>query len=352
MNATIALLLAQDGLSNGVIYALLAISILLVFLITRVLLVPQGEFVVLAALTMVQLHKGARPSAIWLLLALALTAASMSTLRAWRTGDWGRLPAVLAFTLGVVLVGAAASAIPLVTGPGAALHIALSILGTLVLVAPLGPLLYWSAFEGIARASILTLLFAAVAVHYVLQGSMLPLFGPEGFQAEALISGRVDVGFTRVSVQLLLVCAIFFATVGALWMFIGHTIAGKILRATAVNTRGARIVGIRPETSGAIAFGLASLIGAVSGVLIAPLTTLYYDSGFLLALKGFVGAVTGGFASFPLAAAGSLFIGVIEAMFSFQFSALKDSLVFAALLPILLILSSRHLSDRDAEPEE
>jgi branched-chain amino acid transport system permease protein len=144
----------------------------------------------------------------------------------------------------------------------------------------------------------------------------------------------------------------FVATVAALWMFMGRTIAGKILRATAVNARGARIVGIRPETSGAVAFGLASLIGAVSGVLIAPLTTLYYDSGFLLALKGFVGAVVGGLASFPLAAAGSLLIGVLEAMFSFQFSALKESLVFAALLPVLLILSARQLSDRGTEAEE
>jgi branched-chain amino acid transport system permease protein len=231
-------------------------------------------------------------------------------------------------------------------------HLALRVVATLVLVAPLGPLLYWSAFEGVARSSILTLLFAAVAVHHVLQGSMLPLFGPEGFQADALLRGRIDVGFTRISLQFLLVCAMFVATVSALWMFMGRTIAGKILRATAVNARGARIVGIRPETSGAVAFGLASLIGAVSGVLIAPLTTLYYDSGFLLALKGFVGAVVGGLASFPLAAAGSLLIGVLEAMFSFQFSALKESLVFAALLPVLLILSARQLSDRGTEAEE
>ncbi|WP_440137071.1 ABC transporter permease subunit, partial [Klebsiella pneumoniae] len=80
------------------------------------------------------------------------------------------------------------------------------------------------------------------------------------------------------------------------------TIPGKILRATSVNRIGARLVGISPDASGAVAFGLASLIGAISGILIAPLTTVYYDSGFLLALKGFVGAVVGGLARFPLAA--------------------------------------------------
>ena len=104
--------------------------------------------------------------------------------------------------------------------------------------------------------------------------------------------------------------------------------------------------------SGAAAFGLASLIGAVSGILIAPLTTIYYDSGFLLALKGFVGAVVGGLASFPLAAAGSLLIGVLESFSSFYASALKESLVFAALIPILLYMSISHLTGHGEESEE
>ena len=70
MNTTIALLLAQDGLTNGVIYALLAVAILLVFLVTRILLVPQGEFVVLGAVTLAQLQRGQFADALWLLAAL------------------------------------------------------------------------------------------------------------------------------------------------------------------------------------------------------------------------------------------------------------------------------------------
>ena len=59
---------------------------------------------------------------------------------------------------------------------------------------------------------------------------------------------------------------------------------GKALRATAVNRLGARLVGIRTTLSGQIAFLLASVIGAASGILIVPITTLYYDTGFLIGL--------------------------------------------------------------------
>jgi branched-chain amino acid transport system ATP-binding protein len=60
-------------------------------------------------------------------------------------------------------------------------------------------------------------------------------------------------------------------------------------------------------------------------VLIAPLTTIYYDSGFLMGLKGFVGAIIGGLASYPLAAGGALMVGLLEAYSSFYASALQGS---------------------------
>mgnify|MGYP003379608977 CR=1 FL=1 len=61
-----------------------------------------------------------------------------------------------------------------------------------------------------------------------------------------------------------------------LGLFFGLTLYGKALRATAVNRLGARLVGIRTTLSGQIAFLLASVIGALSGILIVPITTPYY----------------------------------------------------------------------------
>lgn len=342
MNAAIALLLAQDGLANGIVYALLAIAILLVFLVTRILLVPQGEFVVLGALTMAEFERGRTPGTLWLLITIAVLAIVAETVRAMRTGEWRHWRQVVAFAI----ASSALCALLVFLAPAQAMP--LRIAATIALVAPMGPMLYWVAFRSIANASILTLLFAAVAVHYVLQGLMLPLFGPEGFRIPPLVEGRVDLGFTRLSLQLLLVASVFASAVVALWALFRYAVVGKILRATAINRIGAKLVGIRPHASAAAAFGLASLFGAVSGILVAPLTTVYYDSGFLLALKGFVGAVVGGFASFPLAAFGSLLVGVLESFSSFHASALKESLVFAALIPILLYMSlSRGLGHED-----
>ena len=63
----------------------------------------------------------------------------------------------------------------------------------------------------------------------------------------------------------------------------------------------------------------------MSGILIAPITTMYFDSGFMVSLKGFVGAIIGGLVSYPLAAAGAVLVGLIEAFSSFWASAYKKS---------------------------
>ena len=75
MNATIALFLAQDGIINGAIYALLGVALVLVFAVTRVIFVPQGEFVAWGALTVAALEAGAVPGTAWLLAVLGVAAA-------------------------------------------------------------------------------------------------------------------------------------------------------------------------------------------------------------------------------------------------------------------------------------
>ena len=96
----------------------------------------------------------------------------------------------------------------------------------------------------------------------------------------------------------------------ALWLFMDRTLLGRALRATAVNRLGARLVGIRPGRAGVAAFALTALIGALSGVLIGPITPIYYDSGFLIALKGFIGAVVGGLVGFPMTVVGAILVGL------------------------------------------
>src|SRR5260370_8567358 len=104
---------------------------------------------------------------------------------------------------------------------------------------------------------------------------------------------------------------------GGVYFCFARTLYGKGLRATALNRVGARLVGIRPSLAGSLTFMLAALLGAFSGVLIGPITTIYYDSGFLISLTGFVGPIIAGLASFPLAAAGSFLVALLTPLPSF-----------------------------------
>ena len=99
---------------------------------------------------------------------------------------------------------------------------------------------------------------------------------------------------------------------GLFFLAFERTVAGKALRATAVNRVGARLVGIRPARTALLAYSCASLLAGLIGVLVAPVTTMYYDSGFLIGLKAFVAAIIGGLVSYPLTAVGALAVGVVE----------------------------------------
>ena len=149
--------------------------------------------------------------------------------------------------------------------------------------------------------------------------------------------------------QSLFVIGVCSVLITALWVFFGKTLYGRALRATAVNRRGARLVGISTSMSGNLTFMLAVAIGAISGMLIAPLTTIYYDTGFLIGLKGFVGAIIGGLYSYPIAALGALMVGLLEAFASFWASAYKEVIVFTLIIPVLLWRSFgvKHVDDEE-----
>ena len=104
---------------------------------------------------------------------------------------------------------------------------------------------------------------------------------------------------------------------------------------------------IPTHVAGKITFVVAALIGALSGLLIGPTTTVYYDSGFLIGLKGFVAAVMAGLASYPGVMLSALGVGIVEAIGSFEASAFKEVIVFTIVLPVLLwrSLKSSHLDE-------
>jgi branched-chain amino acid transport system permease protein len=225
---------------------------------------------------------------------------------------------------------------------------------TLAIIIPISPLLYRIAFRPLADASVLVLLIVAVAVHFAISGLALLYFGPEGFRTEPMTRASFDLGPINVSGQSILIVASSAIFSFLLFLFFERTLTGKALRATAVNRVGARLVGILPSTTGATAFLLASALAGISGILIGPVTTLYYDSGFLIGLKAFVGAIIGGLVSYPATAVGAIFVGLFESYAAFWNSSLKEVFVFSALIPILIwqSLTSGNGIEEEIEEEE
>ena len=336
MDWSIASVLLLDGASNGAIYALLGLATVLVFTVTRVIFIPQGEFVAYGALTLAILQTGKVPGTVWLLLILATVAALMNAFEAWQRHQKGptvlkAMLRTLAFPAGVALVTAwAAPRQP---------HLAVQALLSVAVVTAYGPLVYRVAYQSLAHASSLVLLIVSVGVHFAMTGLGLLFFGAEGYRNPSFWDMRIPLGPVTLTGQTVIIGLASLILIVLLWMFFERTLRGKALRATAVNRLGARLMGISPQSAGQTTFAMAALIGALSGLLIGPTTTIFYDSGFLIGLKGFVAAVMAGLASYPGALLGALFVGLMESFGSFWASAFKEVIVFTLILPVLLVRS-------------
>lgn len=347
MTLDFALILGQDGLINGAIYGLLAIALVVVYAVTRIIFIPQGELVVYAAFTFYALQNQDLPATLWLLAGLSALAVAMDMLL-WlrrRTDRLALRRALLHLASFVVVAGLTFAALPLSD------LTFVPVIVTVAITAAIGPVLYRVVYRPIASATVLHLLIVSVAVGLTMSGFGLLSFGPEGIRTDAILSGRFNLAGVMTSSQSLLVIIIALLTMALLSIFFTLTMVGKSLRATSVSRVGARIVGIRTDNAGTQSFLLAATIAGISGVLISPITTIYYDSGFLIGLKGFVGAIIGGLVSYPIAAAGSIFVGLTEAFSSFYASAYKETIVFAIIIPVLVwrSLTTIHLEEDQGE---
>jgi len=332
MNAQIAAILAIDGIASGAIYVLIAIGFVLVFVVTRVLYVPFGDIAAFTVLTLAALETGQVPGTVWLVAVLAIVAAAMEAASLSRAGEAAAIPRAMLIYLLLPLVPVVVAwlAAPLALGMAARIGLAL------LLIMPIAPLLDRIVFRPIADASVLLLLIVAVALHFALAGVGLLFFGPEGVRTQPLGDARFDIFGVLISLQTMFVVAAAIVFSALLYLFFEFTITGKALRATSVNRTGARLVGIRPARAGTVAYLLASLLAGVSGVLIGPVTTIFYDSGFLIGLKAFVGSIFGVLASYPMTALGAVLVGLLESFASFWSSAFKEVIVFSILIPVLL----------------
>ena len=268
-----------SGLTVGAIYALVAVGFTLIYNASDVINFAQGEFVML-----------------------------------------GGMVTVFASAAGVPLPLAAVLAVAVAVAVGLALH--------------------RFAIEPARGASAVTLIIITIGASILLRGvaaivfdkrfhSLPPFAGAEPF----------NVGGAAVLPQTVIVLIGAGAIVVLLWVFVTSTLTGKAIVATAANRLAARLVGIDTSAMVALSFAVSAAIGAVGGILAAPITLTSYDVGTLLALKGFAAAMLGGMGN-PLGAViGGLVIGLLEAFGAgYLSSSYKDAIAFLVILAVLFVM--------------
>nr|HET7860699.1 branched-chain amino acid ABC transporter permease [Caldimonas sp.] len=266
------------GLTAGSIYALVALGFSIVFNASRVINFAQGEFVMI-----------------------------------------GGMAAASLLALGVPFAAALALAVALAVA--------------------IGLVLEKLAIERARQADVTTLIIITIGASILLRGIAQIVWGKGIRTLPPLSDDRPLAAFGATIVpQSLWVLGTTLAIVAVLSWFFGRSRLGKAMLATAHNRLAAQLVGIDVRLVLFASFGLAAALGAIAGILVAPIGFTSYDVGVMLGLKGFAAAILGGLGSFPGAVAGGVVLGLLESLGAgFISSAYKDAIAFVVLLAVLLV---------------
>ncbi len=142
----------------------------------------------------------------------------------------------------------------------------------------------------------------------------------------------------RISPNSLGIIAVALLVMAALYFFFEHTREGTAMRAASTNRLAARLMGIRVSRVWLLSWALSGGISSIAGVLIAPVTFLDFEMMVAVLLKGFAGAILGGFNSLPGAVVGGFTVGLLEVLFgSLISSTFKDNFAFVIIILVLML---------------
>ncbi|MCP4756072.1 MAG: branched-chain amino acid ABC transporter permease [Proteobacteria bacterium] len=183
----------------------------------------------------------------------------------------------------------------------------------------------------------LVLIFLTIGISIMLRGIMKLLWGKNRMAVPSL-SGDNPIRMLGATLmpQTVWILVLTAIAIAVLVLIFSKTSIGLAMRGVASNQSAAVIVGLNSGRVKAVSFGLAGALGGLAGVLVTPITTLSYDVGVLLGLKGFAAAILGGFGSFPGAILGGIGLGLLESFAAgYISSAYKDVVAFVILLLVL-----------------
>lgn len=282
------------GLTTGSGYALVGLGIALIVQVTGVISFAQGEFVMLGGLVFALLEENGVPALPAALAALAAAGAGGAVLQRVVISRGGRA--------------------------GGTDHSIMLTIGSAIVI------------EGLA------LVFVGTDPHFARPFSS---------------GGALHAGDVTVTRQYLWVVAVTAVSLTAMWLFLTRSRTGWAMRATAMDEEAARLVGISTRRISLTVFVLAAVLGAVGGVVLAPIQAPDAGIGIPLGLKGFAAAVIGGLDRPAGAVVGGLGLGVVESVATGYlpgaFSGYANAIAFALLLLVLLVRPTGILPHRRAE---
>jgi branched-chain amino acid transport system permease protein len=226
-----------------------------------------------------------------------------------------------------------------------------SILAAIAAATLVGLLLEKLAVEPARGASVVTLIIITIGASILLRG-LAAIVWDKKIHPLPAFSGEAPIvlGGATLLPQTLWVLGVTLVTVAALWAFFNRTLTGKAMLAVSHNRLAAQLAGISVRRVLAVSFALSAALGALAGILIAPIAFTAWDVGVMLGLKGFAAAMLGGIGSGPGAVAGGLALGLIEALGAgYLSSAYKDVFAFVILLAALVFLPNGLAGRRAAE---
>lgn len=279
-----------SGLTVGAIYALVALGFSIIYNASQIINFAQGEFVMIGGMATVSLLAAGLPLPLAAALAVAVT----------------------------TLVGLA---------------------------------LEKFAVERVRGESVVTLIIITIGASILLRG-LAGLVWDKNLHALPAFSGERPIAVAGATIvpQSLWVLGVTLAVVAALWWFFNRTLHGKAMLATSHNRLAAQLVGISVRRVLLVSFGLSAALGALAGILIAPITFTAWDVGVMLGLKGFAAAILGGLGSGPGAVLGGLALGLLESLSAgYVSSAYKDVIAFGIMLAVLVLMPGGLLGRRFAE---
>jgi branched-chain amino acid transport system permease protein len=194
-------------------------------------------------------------------------------------------------------------------------------------------------FRPMANAPHISIAMMTVAMSFLFKGIARVFWGAEVYPMPAVFSfPPIEIAGLIVTTQDIVIATVMLLLVALFFAFFNFSKLGRIAQAASENPRGAALVGVNVPAFHGSMWGVAAALGGIAGILVAPITLLYPDMGGQILIRAFAAMTLGGFGNLGGAVVGGLLIGVMEQLSGGYLStAFIDIFAFIVILVVLLV---------------